>query len=187
MRPCAPIRPHSFISKTPPKRSTDIGKPRNRADADIEGFRNLARRLALGDALPRFLGLVGREDRLRPILTPLAWAICRPSCVRLMMRSRSSSAFHAGVLCGVEPRSSGQEPSCSIGTKGRMVVNGTTEEFTQQMTTQRQYEESAEFMARFGVDCPEFSDLKRGGSFYPGVSPERRMAGPELLRGLIVD
>jgi hypothetical protein len=44
------------------------GKPRNRADADIESFRNLARRLALGDALPRFLGLVGREDRLAPHL-----------------------------------------------------------------------------------------------------------------------
>ncbi len=38
------------------------------------------------------------------------------------------------------------------------------------MTTQREYEESAEFMARLGVDCPEFSDLKRGGSFYPGSS-----------------
>jgi hypothetical protein len=46
---------------------------------------------------------------------------------------------------------------------------GTTEKFTKihaaQMTTQREYEESAEFMARLGVDCPEFFDLKRGGSF----------------------
>jgi hypothetical protein len=37
----------------------------------LKAFRNLARRLALGDALPRFLGLVGREDRLAPHLDTL--------------------------------------------------------------------------------------------------------------------
>jgi hypothetical protein len=40
--------------------STGIGQPRNRADANIENFRNVAGLLAFGDALARFLDLVGR-------------------------------------------------------------------------------------------------------------------------------
>ena len=43
-------------------------EPRNRADADIEGFRNVTRCLAFGNALARFFDLVGREYRLAPHL-----------------------------------------------------------------------------------------------------------------------
>jgi hypothetical protein len=49
-------------------RTGDVLTWRNRADADIENFRNVAGLLALGDALARFLDLVGGEYRLAPHL-----------------------------------------------------------------------------------------------------------------------
>jgi hypothetical protein len=82
--------------------STGIGKPRNRADADIENFRNLTGFLAFGNALPRFLDLVGREPHLHALgagdLPPFVCALddAEPFILRHGRHHRHEAAPHRG-------------------------------------------------------------------------------------------